>query len=77
MLSVSWNGSIFIAAGGTTNYIVTSTDGRIYFVDLNTGKKIWSYEIGSAISSTPAVIDNMIIVGAEDGRVYAFEKYEN
>jgi len=54
--------------------IITSTDGRIYLLDLNTGEKIWSYEIGSSINSTPAVIDNMIIVGATDGKVYAFGK---
>ena len=49
-----------------------SGDGRIYMVNMDDGKKIWSYEIGSPISSTPAVVKNMIVIAAEDGRIYAF-----
>jgi outer membrane protein assembly factor BamB len=52
--------------------IVGSGDGRIYMIDLNKGEKIWSYEIGKPISSTPAVIKNMVVVGSEDGSIYAF-----
>jgi len=41
-------------------------------LNLDTGKKIWSYEIGSPIFSTPAIVKDMIIIGAKDGTVYAF-----
>jgi len=52
--------------------IVASGDGRIYILDLQNGEKIWSYEIGSAISGTPAAVEDKIIIGAEDGWVYCF-----
>ena len=42
------------------------------FVKSIDGKEKWSYEIGAAILGCPAVVDGMIVIGAEDGRVYAF-----
>ncbi len=47
-------------------------DGRLYVVDLKDGKEIWSYEIGAAIFGCPAVAGGFIVIGADDGRVYAF-----
>jgi outer membrane protein assembly factor BamB len=47
-------------------------DGRLYVLNLKDGKKIWSYEIGAAIIGCPAVAGGFIVLGAEDGRVYAF-----
>jgi outer membrane protein assembly factor BamB len=41
-------------------------------LDLQTGKLLWSYEIGAAITSSPAVAGNKIVIGAEDGVVYSF-----
>ena len=54
--------------------VIASGDGRLYLLDLKTGKKLWSYEIGSPLLSTPAVINNYIIVGGSDGKVYVFGK---
>jgi outer membrane protein assembly factor BamB len=48
-------------------------DGKLYLVSLIEGKEIASYEIGEAISSTPAIVGYKIIVGCEDGNVYAFD----
>jgi outer membrane protein assembly factor BamB len=52
--------------------IAGSSDGRLYIVDLKNGKQTWSYEIGAAIISCPAVAGGLIVIGAEDGRIYAF-----
>jgi outer membrane protein assembly factor BamB len=41
-------------------------------LDLKDGKLIWSYEIGSGIIGSPAVAGGFVIIGAEDGTVYAF-----
>jgi outer membrane protein assembly factor BamB len=41
-------------------------------VNLSDGKEVWSYEIGESISGSPAVSEGKIIIGAYDGRVYAF-----
>jgi outer membrane protein assembly factor BamB len=47
-------------------------DGKLYLVSLKDGKEISSYEVGEAISSTPALASGRIYVGCEDGKVYAF-----
>jgi len=33
---------------------------------------LWSFEIGSSITGSPAVAQGKIIIGAEDGHLYAF-----
>jgi eukaryotic-like serine/threonine-protein kinase len=47
-------------------------DGKIYILSLQDGKEITSYEVGEAISSTPAIINGKVLVGCEDGNVYSF-----
>ena len=46
--------------------------GRLRLLDLDTGTERWMYEIGSALSGTPAVTNDLVVIGAEDGTVYAF-----
>ena len=52
-------------------------DGAPFFLDsalgLTDGKRIWSYETGRPITSSPAVADGMVIVGCDDGMVYCFK----
>ena len=45
---------------------------EIYISLLQDGKKIWSYEIGEPVIAAPAIANGTIVIGAEDGRVYAF-----
>ncbi len=42
-------------------------------INIENGQKIWSFEIGESISSSPAVASSMVLVGSDDGSVYAFE----
>jgi outer membrane protein assembly factor BamB len=39
---------------------------------MENGKELWSYEIGKPLTASPAVANGMIIIGSEDGSVYAF-----
>jgi outer membrane protein assembly factor BamB len=41
-------------------------------LDLAKGAKIWEYEVGSPVSSSPAIAGGRVVVGAQDGRVYCF-----
>ena len=41
-------------------------------LNLANGKKVWSFEIGEPIVSSPAVAQGMIVIGCDDGSVYAF-----
>ena len=49
-----------------------SGDGRLYLVSLATGKKLWSYDLGKELTASPAVADGLVIIGCEDGALYAF-----
>jgi outer membrane protein assembly factor BamB len=39
---------------------------------MENGKELWSYEVGKPLTASPAVANGMIIIGSEDGAVYAF-----
>jgi len=36
------------------------------------GQEVWSYEIGRPIFSSPAVARGTVVVGSDDGYLYAF-----
>ena len=52
--------------------IIGSMDGKLYQIDISTGKVVTQYEVGASISSTCAVSNGWIFVGCEDGSLYAF-----
>jgi outer membrane protein assembly factor BamB len=51
---------------------VGSDDGRLYMVNLTDGKELWSYDIGQALTSSPAIVNGIVVIGSQDGNVYAF-----
>jgi outer membrane protein assembly factor BamB len=53
-------GTIFVGGG----------DGKVYAVDLATGKARWSHATGHRVRSSPAVADGGVFVGSFDGNVY-------
>ncbi|MHC4883506.1 MAG: outer membrane protein assembly factor BamB family protein [Planctomycetota bacterium] len=57
------------------NRVVAATKaGRLILINRSTGAKVWSYEIGEAIVSSPAVCRGVILIGCDDGSLYAFGK---
>jgi outer membrane protein assembly factor BamB len=54
--------------------VVGSGDGRVYVIDLTTGKLVWEFEAGAGFSGSPAIADGRVVIGDIDGRVYAFGK---
>jgi outer membrane protein assembly factor BamB len=54
-----------------------SMDGKLYILSLKDGKEVASYEVGEPISSTPAVLNERILVSCEDGNVYSFKSKLN
>jgi len=49
-----------------------SNDGRLYVLDIQSGKKVWEFEAGAALSSSPAIGGGRIVIGAQDGALYCF-----
>lgn len=52
--------------------LIATMRGDVLIMDPSEGKIEWSYELGAPITGTPAVLNNTIIVGADDGRIYLF-----
>jgi hypothetical protein len=46
--------------------VVTSTDGLVYGFDATTGSQYWSYDAGSPITSSPAILNATVYVGIDD-----------
>jgi len=42
-------------------------------VSLADGQAVWSYDLGQPITTSPAVGAGLVVVGCDDGYVYAFE----
>lgn len=51
----------------------TDTDGWVFALDANTGKKRWAYRTGGKIYSTPAVSVGVVVVGSTDGSIYGVQ----
>jgi len=49
-----------------------SLNNNLYCISEDTGQKIWSYTTGGAITSSPTVIDEHVIIGSQDGYLYCF-----
>jgi outer membrane protein assembly factor BamB len=56
----------------TTKVLFGSMDGYIYIVGLANGKKIWSFNTGAPVSSSPAVTQGRFYFLTEDGRLLSF-----
>jgi outer membrane protein assembly factor BamB len=56
----------------STLAVVGSNDGRVYGLDLTSGKKAWEYEAASPVTSSPAVAKGKAVVATADGQVICF-----
>ncbi len=69
--AVAYNGDI----------IAASLDGKLYALDAGSGNKLWEAETGGIIRGTPALVNNLVIVGTDEGssrgKVYCFDADNN
>lgn len=67
------NGRITGSAVVTRDKVLfAGVDGNVNILNLTTGKKLWSFNAGSSISSSPAVSSGKFYVLTDDGRLLAF-----
>jgi eukaryotic-like serine/threonine-protein kinase len=57
-------------AGGRV--FVGSYDGRVYGLDVASGKKVWEYEAASPVTSSPALPKGKVVVATADRQVICF-----
>jgi outer membrane protein assembly factor BamB len=58
---------------GPAKVLFGSDDGRLYCLAADTGETLWSYRIGPRIVASPAVAEGRIVIGCEDGTIFAFQ----
>jgi outer membrane protein assembly factor BamB len=52
-------------------------DGMVYVFDAGSGNLITALDLGSSISSSPAVADDKVFIATEEGRVYYIDTNGN
>lgn len=52
-------------------------DGRVYVLDAGTGRRLAGFDLESAISSSPALVGDLLIVATQDGIVYSLDTTSN
>jgi outer membrane protein assembly factor BamB len=50
-----------------------SLDGKLYAIDVKTGDRLWEFDAGDPIVSSPVLMGNLLIVVNESGTVYVFD----
>jgi len=58
------------------NIIAASLDGKVYSLDAESGSKLWEAATGGSIRGNPALVNDLVIVGTDEGnntgKVYCF-----
>jgi outer membrane protein assembly factor BamB len=49
-----------------------SDDGRLYGLDVKTGKQVFQHICGERVTATPAIADGRLVIGDGEGNVYCF-----
>ena len=60
------------AEGGAYLFQATSA-GMLHMIDASSGEIITSIELGSNIEGSPALFDDMLVIGTRGGKIYGIE----
>jgi outer membrane protein assembly factor BamB len=63
-----------VTVNGTSTVFIPTNTGAIYAINAVTGAVIWNQQLPSSVTevySSPAVANNILYIGANDGRLYA------
>jgi len=52
---------------------VGSLDGKLYSLELATGKQLGVMELDDGISASPAIVDGKLFIGTQKGTLYCLE----
>jgi outer membrane protein assembly factor BamB len=54
---------------GTRAY-VGSSDGKLYGLDVATGKSVFEFEAGGPLTASPAIASGRLVIGSQDGKLF-------
>ncbi len=49
---------------------IGSNDGKLYVLDIATGKSVFEFEAGGPLSASPAVASGRLVIGSQDGKLF-------
>jgi outer membrane protein assembly factor BamB len=52
---------------------VVSKHTRLYVLDLKTGEKLWEFNAGKAVMTSPAIARGVVVFGDNGGSLYCLE----
>ena len=56
---------------GSGRVYVSSTDGKVYALDIVEGFQVWNFDAGDAMEASPMLLDTVLYVGSLDGDFFA------
>ena len=63
-----------IAGDGKRLFIGTTGDGAMYGIDTGSGKAAWTVTVGYPMYSSPLLVGDFVVFGADDGKVHALSQ---
>jgi len=64
-----------VVANGTI--YAGNLDGKVYALNAETGDVVTDFDLGSSVASSPVLIDNSVIVAAEEGKLFSIDAVSN
>ena len=61
------------AAVGAGRAYIGSDDGKLYALDLATGKQVWELKTGGPVESSPLLLRGVVYAGSSDASLYAVD----
>jgi outer membrane protein assembly factor BamB len=49
---------------------IGGSDGRLYVLDLVSGKSVFEFEAGGPLTASPAVASGRLVIGSQDGKLF-------
>jgi outer membrane protein assembly factor BamB len=71
MVFPHWGCGRFITDCGQWHCLFGSDDHNLYALDAVSGQNHWSFQTGGKVQSSPTVVDGIVYVGSDDGKLYA------
>ncbi|MBT4498398.1 MAG: PQQ-binding-like beta-propeller repeat protein [Gemmatimonadetes bacterium] len=56
---------------GSGRVYVSSTDGKVYALDVAEGSQVWDFDAGDAVEASPMLLDSVLYVGSLEGVFFA------